>query len=70
MKRGSGMNDQDERSREMEIRMSEALAKIKSSEPLILAKPTAQRTEPDQTPRKFIYPEQIPHDERVRIPNK
>jgi hypothetical protein len=37
------MKGRDERSRGMEIRMSEALAKIKPTEPSILAKQAARR---------------------------
>ena len=43
MKRDSGMKGRDERSRGMEILIAEALAKIKPSEPLRLAKQAARR---------------------------
>jgi hypothetical protein len=37
MKLGSGMNDRDEKSSGIEIRMADALPKINPTDPLILA---------------------------------
>ena len=43
MKHGSGIKDRDDRSNGIEIRISEALAKINPTDPLILAKQAASR---------------------------
>ena len=43
MKRDSGMKDRDDRSRGMKIRMVDAFAKIKPTEPFRLAKQEARR---------------------------
>jgi hypothetical protein len=43
MKHGSGINDRDDRSSGIEIRMTDALAKINPTDPLILGRQTAGR---------------------------
>ena len=43
MKHGSGMKDRDDRSSGIEILITDDLAKIKPTDPLILAKQAARR---------------------------
>ena len=43
MKRGSGIKGREDRSSGIEIRMADALAKIKPTDPLKLAKQAARR---------------------------
>jgi hypothetical protein len=43
MKHGGGIKDLDDKSSGMEIRMTEAFAKIKPTDPLILVKQAARR---------------------------
>jgi hypothetical protein len=43
MKRGSGIKDRDDRSIGVEIRIAETLAKINTTDPLILVKEAARR---------------------------
>ncbi len=43
MKRGSGIKDRDDRSSGIEIHIAEALAKIRPTDPFILAKEAARR---------------------------
>jgi hypothetical protein len=43
MKHGSGIKDRDDKSSGIEIRMTDALAKINPTDPLILAKQAARR---------------------------
>ena len=50
MKRGSGMKDRDERSRTMEIRMTESLGKIKPTESLRLVRNQSEEITTDPIP--------------------
>ena len=43
MKRGRGIKDLDDKSKGMEILMTDAFAKINPTDPLILAKPAVRR---------------------------
>ena len=43
MKRGNGIKDRDDKSSGIEIRMTDALAKINPTDPLILPKQAARR---------------------------
>jgi hypothetical protein len=74
-KLASGMKNRDERSREWEILIAEALAKIEPTDPLRLAKPTARRNfftdrdETDPLPQVVVWSGRSVHkrhDERAR----
>jgi hypothetical protein len=49
MKRGGGIKGLDDKSSGMEILIAEAFAKIKPTDPLILARHAARRKRPDSS---------------------
>ena len=53
MKRGRGRKGLDDKSRGMEILMTEAFAKINPTDPLILPKQAERRNESDRIPPVF-----------------
>ena len=65
MKRGNGMKDRDERSRGIEIRISDTFVIIKPTTPFKLAKYEARRKRNCPIPLSTHLPRPMSHGERV-----